>query len=228
MKNINPKAIRWYQESDEQQKLPSVTSVLQLLPDDPYIQKWKESLTEEAYLAYMNKIFERGDIIHKLCENHFNGVYEPITLVPEYQPYITGFHRFLALHGANITPYHTEYALYSAELGIAGRLDFLCEWDTQFTLVDWKTSASARIPPSMVEKYRAQTAFYVKIWNVTHDRKITQAVIVPLTAANKKGLWVPEILDANMLEEYWEKYKGYILDMNLLYNEGYLPPYLLL
>jgi len=31
-----------------------------------------------------------------------------------------------------------------------------------------------------------------------------------------------------MLEEYWEKYKGYILDMNLLYNEGYLPPYLLL
>lgn len=188
MKTINPKAIRWYLPEGKTQKVPSVTSSLQLMPDDPYIQTWKESLTEEAYLAYMDKIFERGDIIHKLCENHFNGTYEPVTLVPEYQPYVTGFHRFLALHGADITPFLTEYALYSEELGIAGRFDFLCEWNGHFTLVDWKTSASARIPPSMVEKYRMQTAMYVNLWNFTNERQITQAVVVPLTAANKKGL----------------------------------------
>lgn len=109
-------------------------------------------------------------------------------MVPEYQPYITGFHRFLALYANKIIPHTTEEALYCAEIGIAGRVDFICEWDGVFTLIDWKTSASARIPPSMVEKYRMQTAMYVKIWNLTNVRDITQAVIVPLTSANKKGL----------------------------------------
>lgn len=119
MKNINPASIRWYTDPVTGMKLPSVTSVLQLIPDDPYIEKWKNSLSVEEYLAYMDKVFLRGDIIHKLCENHFAQVYDPIPMEPEYQPYITGFHRFLALHNANIVPYFTEERIECTEIGIA-------------------------------------------------------------------------------------------------------------
>lgn len=119
MKNINPASIRWYTDPETGQKLPSVTSVLQLMPDDPYIEKWKSSMSVEEYLAYMDKVFYRGDIIHKLCENHFNGTYEPIPLGPEYQPYVTGFHRFLALYADKIVPYFTEEQIVCAAIGIA-------------------------------------------------------------------------------------------------------------
>lgn len=89
MKTINPDSIRWYTNEDTGIKVPSATSALQLLPDDPYIEKWKNSLTPEEYKAYMDKIFYRGDIIHKLCENHFASIYDPIPIEPEYQPFIT-------------------------------------------------------------------------------------------------------------------------------------------
>lgn len=119
MKTLIPESIRWYTIPDTGMKLPSVTSVLQLIPDDIYIEKWKSSMTVEEYLAYMDKVFTRGDIIHKLCENHFNGTYDPVPLEPEYQPYVTGFHRFLALHSANIVPYFTEERIECPEIGIA-------------------------------------------------------------------------------------------------------------
>lgn len=223
MKTLLPASIRWYQEGEIQ--LPSVTSVLQLMPDDPYIEKWKNWLTPEEYLAYMAKIYRRWDIIHKLCENHFAGIFEPIPLEPEYQPFVTGFHRFLALYNDKIRPHKTEERIASVELWVAWRLDFICEWDGIFTLIDWKTSSSSRIPPALVDKYKMQTAIYVKIWNVTHDRQVTQAVVVPLTNANKKWLGVPEIMDQIALEHYWNMAAWYILDMNLMYNNGYLPTY---
>lgn len=116
MKAINPACIRWYIDPETGQRLPSCTSVLQLMPDDPYIEKWKNSLTTEEYTAYMDKVFTRGDIIHKVCEDYFSGTYSPIPLEPEYQCYINGFHRFLALYNNDITPYRTEESMSSAEL----------------------------------------------------------------------------------------------------------------
>lgn len=223
-KLINPDSIRWYTDPITGQKLPSVTSVLQLMPEESFMTKWRESMTVEEYLAYMDKVFERWTIIHKMCEDYFNGTHSPIPLNPEYQCYINGFHRFIALYASNIIPYFTEETMACADLGIAWTADFSCEWDWKFTLIDWKTSSSSRVTGLMLEKYRMQTAMYVKIFEYTRGRTIEQAIVVPLTSANKKGLGEHEVMDRNKIEEYWNKAKAYILDMNILYNNGYLPP----
>lgn len=224
MKVLNPDSIRWYIDPLTGLKLPSVTSVLQLAPEEPFLEKWRNSMTVEEYLAYMDKVFERGTIIHKLCEDYFNGTHSQIPLNPEYQCYINGFHRFIAMYASNITPYFTEETMACSDLGIAWTADFLCEWEWKFTLIDWKTSSSARVTGLMLEKYRMQTAMYVKIFEYTRGRTVEQAVVVPLTAANKNWLWKHEVMNAIQIEEYWQKAKGYILDMNLIYNNGYLPP----
>ena len=224
MKVLNPDSIRWYTDPLTGLKLPSVTSVLQLAPEEPFLEKWRNSMTVEEYLAYMDKVFERGTIIHKVCEDYFNGTHSQIPLNPEYQCYINGFHRFIALYASNIVPYFTEETMACSDLGIAWTADFLCEWDGKFTLIDWKTSSSARVTGLMLEKYRMQTALYVKIFEYTRWRTVEQAVVVPLTAANKNGLWKHEVMNRTQIEEYWNKAKGYVLDMNLIYNNWYLPP----
>lgn len=46
MKPVNPAFIRWYEEPGKP-KVPSVTSILQQMPEESYIEKWKASIGEE-------------------------------------------------------------------------------------------------------------------------------------------------------------------------------------
>jgi len=224
MKTLHPDSIRWYIDEKTWTKLGSVTSILQLLDDDPFIEKWKNSLTVEEYLKYMEKVYERGTLIHKMCEYHFKGEFLPIPLNPEYQCYINGFHRFLALHQHEIVPIGTEHTMASTDIGMAGTTDFICEWTNLKTLVDWKTSSSSSISWSMKERYRMQTAGYVKIYEMLHPGfYFDQAIIVPLTSANKSWLGKFEVMNRDMIDQYWEKFKPYILDFNLIYNGGFIP-----
>ena len=99
---LNPNLIRFYEVNGV--KLPSVTSILQLCPDAPWITVWKNRIGEQGYKDYMRKLYDRGTAIHKVCENHFLGNHIEVPTDSELQKFITGFYTFLGHYGSRITP----------------------------------------------------------------------------------------------------------------------------
>ena len=148
--------VRYYQTPEGNQKLVSITSVISYINRQIFIDWRKKVGTEEAD-KITRKATSRGTDYHTLAENHLgNKEFEHGTVQP--------LSEFLFLQSKDtlnhIDNVHAlESSLYSLELGIAGTVDCIAEYEGELSVIDFKTSKKPK-PREWIDHYFVQCAAY--------------------------------------------------------------------
>jgi len=170
-----PDGKRYYTLEDGT-KLPSVTTVLGAQKKEA-IMKWRKRVGEEEANRVSKKATSRGTGVHTLCEYYLNN---ETNLSQKEGVRPDAFEMFVSLKPLlnrinNI--HYQECALWSKQLGMAGRVDCIGEFDGVLSVIDFKTSK--RIKQSEdIEDYYWQTAAYSLMYEEMIGTPIDNLVII--------------------------------------------------
>ena len=138
-------------------RMPSITSVISWRNKDKF-KAWRKKVGEQEANNITRKATHRGTDAHTLIEEHLNNV-EPSEmtkvlplsefLFKQAKPELSRIDNILC----------QETALYSTEIGIAGTVDCIAEFDGELAVIDFKTSAKPK-PREWIEDYFVQCAAY--------------------------------------------------------------------
>ncbi len=153
-------------------KLPSVTTVLGAQKKDA-IMAWRKRVGEDAANAISKKATGRGTNVHTLCERYLNNeslgdiMPDALEMFLSLKPLL---HRINNIH-------YQECALWSKQLGMAGRVDVIGEFDGKLSVIDFKTSKKIKAKPQ-IEDYFWQTAAYSLMYEEMIGQPIHNLVII--------------------------------------------------
>ena len=170
-----PDGKRYYTLEDGT-RLPSVTTVLGAQKKEA-IMKWRKRVGEEEANRVSKKATSRGTGVHTLCEYYLNN---ETNLSQKEGVRPDAFEMFVGLKPLlnrinNI--HYQECALWSKQLGMAGRVDCIGEFDGELSVIDFKTSK--RIKSSAdIEDYYWQTAAYSLMYEEMIGVPINNLVII--------------------------------------------------
>jgi len=164
-----------YYEVEPGVKYPSMTSVLSILSRDS-IAAWKKRVGNKEANAISKEARERGTEVHSICEDYLNNKEDyGLGNLPDAIELFQVFKEPLAKNLTKI--YHLEPALYSNELGIAGRADCIGEWMGVPVILDFKTSRRPK-KEEWVDSYFMQGAGYSKMYEEMTGIKIDHILIM--------------------------------------------------
>ena len=148
--------VRYYQTPEGNKKLVSITSVISYINRQIFIDWRKKVGTEEAD-KITRKATSRGTDYHTLAENHLdNKEFEKGTVQPLSE--ILFLQSKDKLNSIN-NVHALESSLYSLELGIAGTVDCIAEYEGELAVIDFKTSKKPK-PREWIDHYFVQCAAY--------------------------------------------------------------------
>lgn len=154
--------------SDTGASYPSMTTVLSIRGKEG-IYAWRKRVGNEEANRITKRATTRGTQFHSLMEQYF---LNQITDVEEFRSNAMArnpgvWYLFLeAIHelGEKIGKiYCVEDYLYSDEYGVAGAVDMIAEWDGVISVIDFKTSNSAK-KEEWIENYFIQGTGYAKMF----------------------------------------------------------------
>ena len=118
--------------------------------------KWRKRVGEEEANRITKKATSRGTDMHTLVENYLLNIPE----LPKVQPISDFLFKISRSTLNNINNIHAlESSLYSKELGIAGTVDCIAEYEGELAIIDFKTSAKPK-PEDWIEHYFVQCMAY--------------------------------------------------------------------
>ena len=148
--------VRYYKVPDDNEllKLVSITSVTSHINRQIFIE-WRKKIGEEKADKITKAATSRGTDMHTLVENYLMN-----NELPQVQP-LSDFLFKIAKPDLNrINNIHAlESSLYSKQLGIAGTVDCIAEYDGELAIIDFKTSKKPK-PRDWIEHYFVQCAAY--------------------------------------------------------------------
>jgi genome maintenance exonuclease 1 len=148
--------VRYYSVPDEEDllRLVSITSVTSHYNKEIFI-KWRKKVGDEKADRITKAATSRGTDMHTLVEHHLKN-----EGLPKVQP-ISDFLFKIAKPDLNrINNIHAlEGSLYSKQLGIAGTVDCIAEYDGELAIIDFKTSKKPK-PREWIEHYFVQCMAY--------------------------------------------------------------------
>jgi len=166
-----PDGKRYYKLPDGT-KLPSVTTVLGAMKKDA-IMAWRKRVGEAEANRISKKATGRGTNVHSLCEKYLNN--ESLgEMMPDAQEMFLSLKPLLNRIN-NI--HYQEQALWSTQLGMAGRVDCIGEFDGQLSVIDFKTSKKIK-SKVQIEDYFWQTSAYALMYEELIGRPINNLVII--------------------------------------------------
>jgi len=183
-------------------RYPSITTVLSILSEEA-IRKWRARVGEDVANQVSTRASNRGSAVHSAVEKYL--LNEDTT---EYLPHIQQSLSNLKPHlDDNVgTIFGLEVPLYSAHLGLAGRVDCVAEWKGVPSIIDFKTSKRIK-KKEHISNYFAQMAAYAIMWEERTGMPIVNTVVVmdvdfeqPLIFEEHRDNYVPLLL--NTIEEY--------------------------
>jgi len=154
-------------------------------PTDPesLIRQWNAKGREAC---------ELGTLMHERIERYYLG--EPLDDEALSDKTFTHFRRFAAERP--LTPYRTEWRIFSETYKIAGTLDFLgIDRQGRFTIYDWKRSTKVVDKyGSVIDKNYGKTAFYPlsSLADTTFNHYALQVSIYRFILAEHYGITVDE------------------------------------
>lgn len=174
---------RWY-ITPEGNKYPSVTTVLDSGPK-PWLEEWRNSLGPEKADKETKRCAERGEAVHTMIERYLQNFNDPTDGFNS--EYIRRFNQVKNFLNRIDNIRAQEIPLYSDQLGLAGRVDCVGEYNNELSIIDFKTSTGKK-DNSMVQNYYIQcTAYaimYFELFNVPIEKIViimtTEKGIVPL------------------------------------------------
>jgi len=166
-----PDGKRYYKLLDGT-KLPSVTTVLGAMKKDA-IMAWRQRVGEATANAISKKATGRGTNVHTLCERYLNNE-DMGTMMPDALEMFYSLKPFLN----NINNIHyQEQALWSKQLGLAGRVDCIGEYNGELSVIDFKTSKKIKTKVQ-IEDYFWQTAAYALMYEEMIGLPINNLVVI--------------------------------------------------
>ena len=149
--------VRYYSipDVDELVKLVSITSVTSHFNKEIFVN-WRKKVGNEEADRITKAATTRGTNMHTLTEHYLKNDKELPTVPP-----ISDFLFKIAKGELNkIDNIHTlEGALYSRQLGIAGTVDCIAEYNGELSIIDFKTSKKPK-PRDWIEHYFVQAMAY--------------------------------------------------------------------
>ena len=148
--------VRYYKVPTEEEllRLVSITSVTSH-KNRQFFANWRKKVGEEEADKITRQATSRGTDMHTLVENHLYN-----RDLPPVQP-LSNFLFKIAKSTLNrINNIHAlEGSLYSKQLGIAGTVDCIAEFDGELAIIDFKTSKKPK-PREWIEHYFVQCMAY--------------------------------------------------------------------
>ena len=155
-------------------RLPSVTTVLGAQKKDA-IMEWRRRVGEDEANRISKQATSRGTNVHTICEQYLNN--EPAYMrgvMPDALEYFLSIKPYLNKIN-NI--HYQEQALWSKQLGMAGRTDCIGEYDGVLSSIDFKTSKKVKSHED-IEDYFWQTTAYALMYEEMVGNPIHQLVII--------------------------------------------------
>ena len=148
--------VRYYKIPDEEEliKMVSITSVTSHFNKEIFV-KWRKRVGNEEADKITKAATGRGTDMHTLTEHYLKN-----EDLPEVRP-ISDFLFKIAKGKLNKINniYALEGPLYSKELGLAGTVDCIAEYDGELAIIDFKTSKKPK-PRNWIEHYFVQCMAY--------------------------------------------------------------------
>ena len=149
--------VRYYKVPDDEEliKLVSITSVTSHFNKEIFVN-WRKRVGNEEADRITKAATKRGTDMHTLTEHYLKNDQE----LPEVPP-ISEFLFKIAKGELNKINniYALEGPLYSKELGIAGTVDCIAEYNGELAIIDFKTSKKPK-PREWIEHYFVQAMAY--------------------------------------------------------------------
>ena len=162
--------VRYYDTPD--QKLVSITSVISFFNRDKFA-KWRKRVGEEKANEITRKATSRGTDMHTLTEHYLKNEELPVV-----KPLPNFLFKIAKPELNKIDNIHTlEGSLYSKELGVAGTVDCIAEYDGELAIIDFKTSAKPK-PRDWIDGYFVQCAAYACMYYELTGIPVKKFVII--------------------------------------------------
>ena len=148
--------VRYYKVPNQEDliRLVSITSVTSHFNKEIFV-KWRKRVGEDEANRITKKATSRGTDMHTLVEHHLKN-----EDLPKVQPISDFLFKISKSTLDNINNIHAlESSLYSKELGIAGTVDCIAEYEGELAIIDFKTSAKPK-PEDWIEHYFVQCMAY--------------------------------------------------------------------
>ena len=192
LKTENIEGKRYY-VTPKGNKYVSITSLLGNLSKQSIIE-WRRRVGEAEANKISKQASSRGTRVHNICESYIKnqeGILEGV--LPDA---IDMFNSILPLLDRIDNIHVAEGALYSDDLGVAGRTDLIGEFDEKLSVIDYKTSRK-RKTWEMCHGYFMQCAFYAHAYEELTGISINDIVIImavesdkPLLFRETKDRWI--------------------------------------
>jgi len=141
-------------DEEELLRLVSITSVTSHFNKEIFV-KWRKKVGEEEAERITKAATNRGTDLHTLVENYlYNKDLPPVPPLPDFLFKIAK----AELNKIN-NIYALEGSLYSKQLGIAGTVDAIAEFDGELAIIDFKTSKKPK-PREWIDHYFVQCMAY--------------------------------------------------------------------
>ena len=148
--------VRYYKVPDEEEllRLVSITSVTSHFNKEIFV-KWRKRVGNEEADRITKRATKRGTDMHTLVEYFMKN--EELPQVPPISDFLFKISKHKLKNIDNI--HALEGSLYSKELGIAGRVDCIAEYNGELAVIDFKTSKKIK-PEKWLENYFVQETAY--------------------------------------------------------------------
>ena len=171
-------------------KYVSITSLLSNLSKDS-ISQWRRRVGEAVANKISRQASSRGTRVHNICESYIQN--QVGILEGELPDAIDMFNSIVPFLDRIDNIHVVEGALYSDDLGVAGRTDLIAEFDGNLAVIDYKTS---RKPKNweMCHSYFMQGAFYAYAYEELTGTPLNNIIII-MAVENDKPLLFRETRD---------------------------------
>jgi len=149
--------IRYYKVPDDEEllKLVSITSVTSHFNKEIFV-KWRKKVGDVEADRITKLATSRGTDMHSLTEMYLKNQDLPSDVLP-ISEFLFNISKSTL---KNINNIHTlEGSLYSKQLGIAGTVDCIAEYNGELAIIDFKTSKKPK-PREWIEHYFVQCMAY--------------------------------------------------------------------
>ncbi|OUW75726.1 MAG: exonuclease [Flavobacteriaceae bacterium TMED212] len=144
--------VRYYTVNNK--PMVSITSVTSHFNKEIFVE-WRKKVGNDEANRITKRATTRGTAVHELIESHLlnkDVEYDkpgPKMLFQQSKPKLRKINNIYAL----------EKSLYSNELGVAGTVDCIAEYDGELSIIDFKTAAKPK-PREWIENYFVQAVAY--------------------------------------------------------------------
>ena len=162
--------VRYYTVNDR--PMVSITSVTSHFNKHIFVD-WRKRIGDDEANRITKRATNRGTKVHNLIEKHL--LNEDVELNnPSSKMLFTQAKKTLQ----NINNiYALEKSLYSSELGVAGTVDCIAEYNGELSIIDFKTAAKPK-PRDWIENYFVQAAAYACMFYELTDIPVKKLVIL--------------------------------------------------